>query len=54
MSEKNIGLNNSAVVAVSGLSADMEHGSQEESPDWIVREKIFRFLKLKWAILITF
>ena len=36
-SEKNdqtkwIGLNNSAVVAV---STDLEHGSQEESPDWI-------------------
>jgi hypothetical protein len=48
MSEKNyptkVGLNNSAVVAE---SADLEHGSQKESPDWINREKMFRFLKLK-------
>ncbi len=40
--------------AVVAVSEDLEHGSQDESPGWIDREKIFRFLKLKWAILVTF
>ena len=59
MSEKNdktkqIGQKTVQFLAVSGLSADLEHGSQEERPDWIDREKIFRFLKLNWAILVKF
>ena len=35
-------------------AAELEHGSQEESPDGIDFEKMFRFLKLKWAILVKF